>query len=185
MIPSLAEQYLAWLEAAGYARDTVRTRRANLRRFTRWLAGQGVTEPTSISSALLERYRPVAALRQHGFPPPLTVGSQIQALLAVKRFCAWCVRRGVLGTDPAAEYVLPRRPVQLPRTVLSVRETEAVLAQPDVGTPTGLRDRAILETLYSTGIRRAELVALRGADVDAEPIRCCRRFGAWRTPLPA
>jgi integrase/recombinase XerD len=168
MIESTVEEYLAWLEAAGHARDTVRSRRASLRRFSRWLAGQGVTEPTSITSALLERYRSVAAMRQHGFPPPLTVGSQIQALLAVKRFCAWCVRRGILDTDPAAEYVLPRRPYQLPRSVLSVRETEAVLAQPDVGTPTGLRDRAILETLYSTGIRRAELVALRGADVDAE-----------------
>jgi integrase/recombinase XerD len=168
MIEATVQEYLAWLEAAGHARDTVRARRANLRRFARWLAGQGVTEPTGITSAFLERYRPVAAMRQHGFPPPLTVGSQIQALLAVKRFCAWCVRQGILRTDPAGTYALPRRPHQLPRAVLSTHEVEAVLAVPDVTTPTGVRDRAILETLYSTGIRRGELTGLRAADIDTD-----------------
>ena len=73
-----------------------------------------------------------------------------------------------MATDPSAMLALPRRVQQLPRGVLSAREAEAVLAQPDITRPTGLRDRAILETLYSTGIRRAELCALRRGDIDAE-----------------
>jgi integrase/recombinase XerD len=127
-----------------------------------------VHHPRDITPALLDRYRGVVAVRQHGFPPPVSVGSQIQVLLAVKRFCAWSAGVGLVPTDPAAALTLPRRPHQLPRAVLSAREVEAILAGPDVTTYTGLRDRAIMETLYSTGIRRSELVAVSCGDLDVE-----------------
>ncbi len=70
--------------------------------------------------------------------------------------------------NPAAELELPRLPKRLPRAVLSVSEMERVLMQPDITSPLGLRDRAILEVLYSTGIRRMELVGLDVSDLDAE-----------------
>jgi integrase/recombinase XerD len=139
-----------------------------LRAFVEWIDRQGAQYLLDVTPSVLERYRAAAATRRHGLPPPLAVGSQIQALLAVKRFCAWCARSGAMGADPAASFVLPRRLPQLPRAVLSAREAEAVLAQPDVATPCGVRDRAMLETLYSTGIRRGELVGINCHDVDAE-----------------
>jgi integrase/recombinase XerD len=68
--------------------------------------------------------------------------------------------------NPASELELPRRARRLPRHVLSIEEVEAVMRQTDTGATMGLRDRAILETLYSTGMRRMELLNLHLADVD-------------------
>ena len=81
---------------------------------------------------------------------------------------AWATRTRRLVVNPAAELELPRLPHRLPRAVLSISEAERVLAQPDLATALGLRDRAILEVLYSTGLRRMELVGLDLADLDAE-----------------
>ncbi len=167
-IGSLVQQYLLWLDAAGYAPDTVRTRRASLRRFVRWLTQLRLGHVGDITPAVLERYRQFARLRQNGGQPTLTPGSQVQALLAMKRFLAWCVGNGAITSDPVASFTLPRRPQQLPRAVLSAGEAEALLAQPDVRTGVGIRDRAILELLYSTGSRRGELAALKRADLDSE-----------------
>jgi integrase/recombinase XerD len=86
----------------------------------------------------------------------------------VKRFCVWAVRAHVIPTNPAAELELPRQPQRLPRGILSASEMERVLALPDVATLMGLRDRAMLETLYSTGMRRQELIDLTLSDVDPE-----------------
>src|SRR3546814_5591310 len=63
---------------------------------------------------------------------------------------------------------LPRMERRLPRHVLNVREVETVLSVPDLATPSGVRDRALLETLYSTGIRRMELINLTLTDIDAD-----------------
>src|SRR3546814_6072661 len=64
---------------------------------------------------------------------------------------------------------LPRMERRLPRHVLNVREVETVLSVPDLATPIGVRDRALLETLYSTGIRRMELINLTLTATDANP----------------
>jgi integrase/recombinase XerD len=81
---------------------------------------------------------------------------------------AWATRAKRITVNPAAELAMPKLPKRLPRAVLTVSEMERVLAQPDLATALGLRDRAILEVLYSTGIRRMELVGLDGSDLDAE-----------------
>lgn len=71
-----------------------------------------------------------------------------------------------IPADPAAGLVLPRLPRHLPRALRGVAETEAVLEAADPATPEGLRDRALLELLYSTGLRRAEAANLRRYDAD-------------------
>jgi site-specific recombinase XerC len=73
-----------------------------------------------------------------------------------------------LPFSPASELELPKVPRRLPKAILSSQEAETVLAVPDVNTAVGLRDRAILETLYSTGIRRTELTRLFIQDVDRD-----------------
>ena len=86
----------------------------------------------------------------------------------MKAFFKWLSRGNHILYNPASELELPRMERRLPRHILSVREVEAVLAQPDLATPIGLRDRAVMETLYSTGIRRMELINLHVHDIDAE-----------------
>lgn len=99
---------------------------------------------------------------------PLSFGTQYGTLVAVKRLFQWLTRSNVLLYNPASEIELPRLGRRLPRHVLTAAEVETVLAVPDVSDPLGLRDPAILETLYSTGMRRSELVKLSVFDVDVE-----------------
>jgi integrase/recombinase XerD len=80
----------------------------------------------------------------------------------------WLSRERHILHNPASELELPRLEHRLPKHVLTVAEVEAVLAQPDVHDPLGLRDRAIVETLYSTGMRRLELAHLKLYDLDTE-----------------
>jgi integrase/recombinase XerD len=77
-------------------------------------------------------------------------------------------RQGHLLYNPAGDLELPRLETRLPKAILSAREAEAVLAIPDIGNPLGLRDRAILETFYSTGMRRMELAGLTVHNLDFE-----------------
>jgi integrase/recombinase XerD len=89
----------------------------------------------------------------------------------------WLSRQNLILYNPASEMVMPRLGERLPRHVLSAEEVERVLLQPDVSTPMGVRDRAILETLYSTGIRRLELWALAVEDLDAGRGTLLIRYG--------
>jgi integrase/recombinase XerD len=81
-------------------------------------------------------------------------------LSALRRFYRLQLANGVIGEDPTLRVRAPRKPHRLPK-LLSEKQVEALLAAPDVGTPLGLRDRAMLETLYATGLRVSELVGLR------------------------
>ncbi|MBI4515911.1 MAG: tyrosine recombinase XerC [Deltaproteobacteria bacterium] len=86
-------------------------------------------------------------------------------LSAVKSFCRFLRRRGVIEHDPAAGIVTPRKEQQLP-VHLTVDDIFRLLEAPPATTPDGCRDRALLEVVYSTGLRVSELVALNWADVD-------------------
>ena len=78
----------------------------------------------------------------------------------------WLAREDHILSNPASELELPRPEKRLPALMLTAEEAEAIMAMPDVATPPGLRDRAILELLYATAIRRSELVNLKIHDVD-------------------
>lgn len=82
--------------------------------------------------------------------------------------------------NPASDLDLPRLEKRIPRTILTAQEAERVLLGPDIGTAAGLRDRAMLETLYSTGIRRRELLRLRLYDLDRERSTLTIRQGKGR-----
>jgi integrase/recombinase XerD len=157
---ALAEAHLAWMAAAEYAEATIQARRRHLERFAAWAEPRGISRGPEITLPVLERYR--ETLSQRG-----SRSAQSQALAALRQWLGWAARMRHLGANPAAELQLPRQGRRLPASVLTHEEAERVLARPDTGTPTGLRDRAILEVLYSTGIRRAELIALTLADLDA------------------
>ncbi len=97
---------------------------------------------------------------------PLTFRTQASRLVPVKAFFKWLTRSHVIFYNPASELALPRAEKRLPKAVLTASEMEAVLMLPDTGSPIGLRDRAILELLYATAIRRLELISLEVWDMD-------------------
>jgi integrase/recombinase XerD len=99
---------------------------------------------------------------------PLSHASQRGKLIPVKGFFKWLTRHNHILYNPASELEMARLPRRLPKHVLTAEEVESVLRQIDTGDPLGVRDRAVIETLYSTGIRRMELVNLHVLDVDAE-----------------
>ena len=94
----------------------------------------------------------------------LKPSSANRKLAAIRRFCAWARREGLMAEDPARRLQAARRGQRLPK-LLSEAQVEALLAAPESDTPLGLRDRAMLETLYATGLRVSELVGLRLLDL--------------------
>jgi integrase/recombinase XerD len=81
-----------------------------------------------------------------------------------RRFFRWLVREHQRPDDPTQQIVSARQSLRFPKS-LSQAQVEALLAAPDVGTALGLRDRAMLETLYATGLRVSELIGLSGVSV--------------------
>jgi integrase/recombinase XerD len=162
----LVVEHVDELETQGYTAATLDGRRRHLRHFARWCEIHAIARPTEVTPAILERYR--AALFHHRQPNGRLLAASTQAgrLVAVRMLFRWLTRTGHVLYDPAAHFSLPRQPRRLPKAVLSVSEVERVLARPDIARPLGLRDRAILELLYSSGLRRKELLGLGIGDVD-------------------
>lgn len=160
------EMHFEWMLVSGYAEDTVRARRIALRRFIRWCAERGLPDPRDITKPILERYQRHLFYYRREDGTPMTLGSQHGYLAPLKTFFKWLTRENHILYNPASELQLPKLPHHLPRGLLSVVEVEAILNEADPATPQGLRDRAMLETLYSTGLRRMELPGLALYDVD-------------------
>lgn len=160
------EQYLESMRTRNYSSETIRSQAGDLRRFLAWCDERSLTEPTDVTQPILERYQRWLYYYRRPDGRPIGFRAQNHMLCSVKYFFRWLTRQHVTLFNPAAEIQLPRCPRRLPRDILTASETEAILAQPDVKTAVGIRDRAILETLYSTGVRRKELASLSLYDLD-------------------
>jgi len=103
----------------------------------------------------------------------LSARSVARHLAAIRHFFQFLVKEGILAADPAREVEAPHLSHSLPK-YLNFQEVEALLGQPDPATPTGLRDRAMLELLYATGMRVSELLGVRWEDFEPNLgiIRC-------------
>ena len=93
--------------------------------------------------------------------------SAARLVSSLKRFYRYCLRERRVSADPTLKLDPPRRAPRFPKS-LSEADVEALLGAPDVSRPLGLRDRAMLETLYATGLRVSELVALKSFEVNLE-----------------
>ena len=160
------EAHFEWMLVTGYTADTVRTRRIAIRRFIAWCDERGLSDPREITKPILERYQRHLFYYRKPDGAPLTLGSQHATLAPLKTFFKWLARENHILYNPASELELPAPPKQLPRILLGVEEIEAILRAADPATAGGLRDRAMLEVLYSTGLRRTEMANLRRYDAD-------------------
>jgi len=164
--------YLAgFLDHSGVTGATVRTvqtRRDVIGWFIAWCAERGLDRPQDITRPILERYQRHLFHYRKANGEPLSYGTQVHRIVPLKGFFRWLARENHILYNPAADLILPRLPRRLPRHVLTPAQVTAILNQPDTTTPQGVRDRAMLETLYSSGMRRMELTNLKLVDVDTE-----------------
>ena len=146
---------LSWMER-GLAEATLSAYRSDLSRFSRWLSGRGR------GLEEVRRLDVLDFLGEHAHWPPRTVARRLSAL---RRFYQHLEREGRIGNNPCDRVDAPRLGRPLPG-VLSEQEVERLLAAPDLETASGVRDRAMLEVLYATGLRVSELVGLRSEQVN-------------------
>lgn len=180
-------EFLDWSAAMRFSTHTIKNRRIEVGYFVDWCEQRSIVRPDEVTRAVLEKYRQhVFHYRQSkkgaGHGQPLTFTCQAKRLISVRVFFQWLARQHYLLYNPASELDLPRPEKRLPRHVLTIAEVEQVLNACDTTEPTGLglRDRAMLETLYSTGMRRGEVVALRIDDVDLSRGTALIRQGKYR-----
>jgi len=167
-LSDLAAEYLEWLADHGYSEWTVHHRQSYLKRFLAWCEERGIVGPGDLTRPLLERYQRWVAHREGKDGKPLSYHAQYQHIESLRALCRWLSKQRYVLYNPAADLVLPRLGRRLPKAVLTASEVEQLLNVPDVATPLGVRDRAVLEVFYSTGIRRGEMVSVTIADVDFE-----------------
>jgi integrase/recombinase XerD len=139
-----------------------------VRDFIVWADARGVTHPQQVSRPVLERYQRWLFHYRKKDGEPLNVRSQRGKIIPLRGFFKWLTRTGEIPANPAADLDLPRQIKRLPRNVLSIEEAERVMAGADLGSVIGLRDRAMMEVLYATGMRRMEIAGLAIEDVEAE-----------------
>jgi len=175
---ALREMHLEYLTIRNYSLVTVRNRESYLNRFMLWAEERSLTRPEQITKQILERYqRWLYNYRDAKTGKKLSFRSQHARLLPLRAFFKWLCRRDLLPANPAADLDLPKLEKRLPKHILNMREAELVLAQADVSTAMGLRDRAILETFYSTALRRMEIANLKLYDLDADRMLVFVRLG--------
>jgi integrase/recombinase XerD len=172
-------RYLDHLAIKGYTEAGRFSAERYIREFIAWADMRGVTHPQAVSRAVLERYQRFLVHYRKKDGDPLSIASQRSKLVPVRSFFRWLTRRGEIPANPAADLDLPRRLKRLPQSVMTAAEAERVLAGADLSSAVGLRDRAMMELLYATGIRRAEIARLELGDIDAERAVVMIRLGKW------
>lgn len=147
-----------WLED-GLSRNTLDSYRRDLAQFARWLDDRSrdlhAAGAADIQEYLAHRFRTTKAT------------SAARLLSSLKRFYRHTLREGRIKADPTLNIDAPKLPRSLPKS-LTEQDVEALLSAPAVATPVGLRDRAMLEMLYASGLRVSELVTLKVAQVSLD-----------------
>jgi len=157
----LVHAYLNAKRARNHASSTVANERWQLSRFTRWLAAADIVRLQDVTAAVLERYR--SDLRDQG----VSFNTVQDYLRAVRSLFGYLLGESLVFEDPTCGMVLSKQYRNLPQ-VISVAQVGKLLAAPDCSRKAGLRDRALLELLYSTGMRCCEINALSLFDIDLD-----------------
>lgn len=157
-------RYNEAMAVRNYSESTLQRRESNLRRFIAWCDDRSIATPQEITKPMLESYQRYLFYYRQENGECLSAGTRNHYISDIKQFFKWLTQENYLLYNPASELIAPRQSPALP-TVLSPEEIETLLSSVSTNTETGIRDRAILEVLYSTGIRRNELCNLQLQDV--------------------
>jgi len=176
----LCRSFLEYMAVVNFAPRTIGARGQDLRAFFQWCQERELLRADAIIKPILEAYQRHLYRHRKVNGKPLGFTTQQSRLISIKAYFKWLTRQNYIPSNPASELELPRTERRLPMTPLTTREVETILIQPDLSDPIGVRDRALLETLYSTGIRRMEVVGLQLDDVLIEKGAIMVRQGKGR-----
>lgn len=164
----LVEKFVEWMRVMNFSPRTIEARQVYLKAFLAWCGERDLVHAQDVTHQVLYRYQRQIYHMRKADGTPYSRSSQSGRLGTLKAFFKWCRKHRHLMHNPAADIDMPRGEYHLPKNILSIGEIEKVMTQPDLSTPLGIRDRAVLETLYSTGMRRSECARLAIHDVDYE-----------------
>ena len=159
------ENYLTKVRQA--SNNTVSSYMRDIRQFDQWLDSSAECDISAVKQVHISEY--LAHLQEEG----RSAATVSRNLASLKNFYAWLVSSGFLEKTPVSDIHVDRGEKKVPQ-ILTGREIELLLAQPQVADPKGCRDKAMLEIMYATGVRVSELIGLNMEDVnlDAGVIKC-------------
>ncbi|HKF90944.1 MAG TPA: site-specific tyrosine recombinase XerD [Acidimicrobiia bacterium] len=169
LLDRLLVEHDSWLAVErGLAANSLAAYRRDLRRYAGFLRDRGEHDPTAVREETVLAYvEDLKSAVDDDGRPRYAPSSVARALVAVRSFHRFCLEEGFLAVDPSEEVGAPRVPLGIPKA-LTEDEVEALLAAVVGDTARSLRDRAIVETLYATGVRISELVGLDRRDLDLD-----------------
>jgi integrase/recombinase XerD len=172
--------FVQWTVGIGLSPQTAGIRKSALDHFIRWCHVRAIDSPGQITRDLLEAYQFHLVTYRKANGAPLELSTQATRLNPIKAFCKWLVRNRIVDLDASRELILPRLPKRLPRRIPTVAEVRTIIGAASSDSPRAVRDRAMMETLYSTGLRRMELANLRTIDVSLDASTVLVRCGKGR-----
>ena len=162
---TLLLKFEEYMQAREFSGRTIVDYRHDVRVFLEYLETLGVMEIGEVDRHLIANYQ-LRLLDQTYRDKPISAVTRLKRLTTLRCFCSYLVKSGRLAADPTHDLELPKRPKSLPKNIPTKKEMGKLLALPDLTTSFGIRDRAILEVFYSTGIRVSELCNLTLNDID-------------------
>lgn len=158
-------EYTRWMLTLNFAPRTIEARGKHLSKFVDWCNQRGILRPREVTRNILEHYQAQLSRSRKETGESYSAAYLGAIISMIRAFFKWLARNNHILHNPASELELPRKVKHIPHDILSTAEVEAVMMQVDLGSLLGLRDRAMLEVLYSTGMRRFELCRLECKDV--------------------
>ena len=156
------DQFLHYLIVEkGLSKNTIEAYGHGLNRFLDYLQGKGIHEILNVGKFDVRAF--LLTLKRKG----LSAKTVVRNLVAIRTFFRFLVQEGILETNPIEEIESPKIAKTLPE-ILTLKEVEQLLEQPNLQSPLGIRDRAMLEVLYATGMRVSELTQLPINQVNLE-----------------
>lgn len=159
-------RYRQYMQVLNRSQETIKKNLYLLDKFTGFLEAQAIFDISQIRKEHISQYQKGLYYYLNEKGKQNQPQSQNNCIQAVKSFCLFLRSEGYLNYNPAKDIQYAKHHQSLPRTILTEQEIKRLMRQPDIHTSLGYRDRAILELLYSTGIRRQELFNLKPEDID-------------------
>ena len=162
---SLIAKHIDLFRVRNYSKATLELYAWHLNRFQQWCFSQSIFSPEAVTPETITNYAAYLARYRKSDGTVPAEGTKSKRLGLIKQFFHWLYTTHHLLVEPTKDLIVPKQRPRLPQSLLTEAEVNAILDQPEIRTVIGLRDRAILETLYSTGLRSSELVNLSLKDV--------------------